>query len=74
MENKYEVMQEQAIAACEAARYAEALVIFKELLEVLKRFGAPLASSPTMYWYLVALHRGDEKAALEEFMKLEDEK
>lgn len=70
MDNRYEAIKDQAIANCKSGRYVEAEEALEKLLEVLKSFGSPLANSPTMYWYLVARHRGDEKKAMDEFLKL----
>jgi hypothetical protein len=70
MENLYELLKQKAIEDCKAGRFIEAGEKLSSLIDVLKQQGAPLASSPTMYWYLVARHKGDEKKAMDEFLKL----
>lgn len=70
MENRYELLKQQAIEHCKVDRFIEAGHKLLELIEVLKEQGAPLTSSPTMYWYLVARHKGDEKKAMDEFLIL----
>lgn len=72
MENQYEAMKQQAIEDCKAGRFVEAEQSLSHLIRVLRQHGAPLATSPTMYWYLVAQHKGDERKAVDEFLKLKD--
>jgi ribosomal protein L40E len=68
--NPYEVRKGRAMACCKAGRFSEAEQELKQLLEVLKSHGAPVASSQVMYWYLVAHYKGDEKKAMDEFVRL----
>ena len=70
MDNKYEAMQQQAIADCKDGRFTEAEQSLSHLLDVLRRYGAPVEDSPVMYWYLVARYKGDEGRAKTEFIKL----
>lgn len=70
MENRYELLKQQAIENCKAGRYDEAEEALSSLIEILKQQGAPLENSQTMYWYLLARYKGDEKKAMDEFMKL----
>ena len=68
--NPYEVRQVRAMAYCKAGRFFEAEQELKQLLDVLDSHGVPIASSKAMYWYLVARHQGDEKKAMDEWVKL----
>jgi hypothetical protein len=70
MENRYELLKQRAIEDCKAGRFLEAEEALSILIDILKQQGAPLASSPTMYWYLIARCKGDEKKAMDEFLKL----
>ena len=72
MDNPHDTMQQQAIAHCKAGRYQEAQAILTQLLDVLRSHGAPVNSTPTMYWYLRAKHQGNEDAATREFVMLDD--
>jgi len=69
MENKYEAMKQQAIADCQAGRYEQAESALKSLLGILEMHGVAVRSTSTMFWYLVARNRGDEKRAMEEFSR-----
>jgi hypothetical protein len=72
LNNRYEVEQQQAISDCKAGRYIEAERALERILNMMKNLGAPVNSTQTMYWYLVAKHKGDEKKATREFIMLED--
>ena len=68
--NPYEVRKVRAMAYCKVGRFAEAEMELKRLLAVLRSHGASVASSQVMYWYLVARYKGDEKKAMDEWLKL----
>ncbi|MCB1243146.1 MAG: hypothetical protein AB7I98_03030 [Verrucomicrobiales bacterium] len=68
--NPYDAKKQDAIRACKEGRFEDALEPLEELLSLLSSHGAPTASSDTMYWFLVARHKGDEKKAMDEFMML----
>lgn len=72
MDNHYDSLRRQAILDCENGHYERAEGALQELLELLKSYGAPTASSQTMYWYLVARHKGDKDRAMQEFILLDD--
>ena len=68
--NPYEVRKARPIAYCKVGRFDEAEYDLKRLLDVLKSHGGSGSSSQVMYWYLVARHKGDEKKAMDEWLKL----
>lgn len=68
--NPYEVRKALAMAYCKVGRFAEAEQELKRLLAVLSSHGGSVASSQVMYWYLVARYKGDEKKAMDEWLKL----
>ena len=68
--NQYDLRLVRLQAYCKAARFSEAEQEAKQLLDVLKMGGAPVASSRVIYWYLLARYGGDEKKAMDEFVKL----
>jgi len=68
--NPWDVKTERAITLCKAGRYDEAEVACQEILTMLKDGGVPLGSSKAMYWFLVAKNKGDEKGAMDEYMKM----
>lgn len=67
--NPYEVRQARAMAYCKVGRFAEAEQELNQLLHVLTSRGAGGPSSPVRYWHLVARYKGDEKKAMDEFLK-----
>jgi len=68
--NQYDLKLIRVQAYCKADRFSEAKQEAKQLLDILKMGGAPVSSSRVMYWYLLAYNKGDEKKAMEEFIKL----
>lgn len=68
--NPHDVKKQEAIRACKEGRYEDALEPLEELLQLLASHGAPTESSDTMYWFLVARHKGDTKKAMDEFTLL----
>jgi len=68
--NSYEVRKIRAMAYCKVGRFPEAEQELKQLLDILRHHGAPVANSQVMYWYLVARCKGDEKKAMDKFLKL----
>jgi hypothetical protein len=66
----YDDRQSRAVADCKAGRFVEAERELEELLNVLKGGGIAVESTRTMYWYLVAKYKGDEKKAMDEFVQL----
>ena len=69
--NPYIVRKARAIICCKAGQilFCKAEQELKQLLEVLNRYGPVSATSSTRYWYLVARNKGDEKKAMDEFLK-----
>ena len=67
--NPYIVRKARAIVYCKAGQFSKAEQELKQLLEVLSRYGPVSATSSTRYWYLVARNKGDEKKAMDEFLK-----
>jgi len=72
MDNRYEGELNKAISDCKAGRYSEAERALEQLLNMMKQLGAPVNNSTTMFWYLVARHKGDENGARREFVLLDD--
>ena len=70
MANSYGELTDQAMADCEAGRFAEAETKLMEVLKVEKSMGMPLGSSKAAYWWLVAKHKGDKQKAMAEWVKL----
>ena len=68
--NQFEVRKARAMAYCKVGRFDEAEQEFKRLLVILKSQSGSGAGSQVMYWLLVARHKGDEKKAMDEWLKL----
>lgn len=69
--NPYEVRKVRAMAYCKVGRFSEAEQELKQLLDVLMSYGGTSASSSSVgYWYLVARYKGDEKKAMDKFVKM----
>jgi predicted Zn-dependent protease len=69
----YALRASRAKVLCKVGRFQEAERECKELLQVLRRFpgGETVAKGcDTMFWYLVARHKGDTKKAMAEFGRL----
>ncbi|OHB73705.1 MAG: hypothetical protein A2V70_13950 [Planctomycetes bacterium RBG_13_63_9] len=71
--DRHELRAMRVRVLCKVGRFEEAERESHALIEVLQRFpgGTTVANnSNTMFWHLVARHRGDTKRAMSEFAKL----
>jgi len=70
MANPYEELTNEAIADCDAGRYAEAETKLTKVLAVEKEYGVPPGGSKAMYWLLIAKYKGDKTKAMSEWSKM----